>query len=121
MRERATTSPVVQTVRRRDIWDFLQSILGLSIQRLVSTNLLKPTVARLLLSEFLSRALSSSIADRNFSHLNRHAHPPSHAQADACGLAGDAARLDRGGGGVARAAPSGLEGGAVQDYLGCFV
>lgn len=54
MRERSTSTPAVQTVRREDIWDYLQRIVGQSIQRLVSTSLLKPAVARLLLGELFS-------------------------------------------------------------------
>lgn len=56
----AATSPTVARgptpvpVRKRDIWAVLTSVLGKAIQRLVSTGLLKPQVARQLLGEFSS-------------------------------------------------------------------
>lgn len=56
-RERSSSTPVVPTLanggRKRDIWDVLSGILGKAIQRLVSTQLLKPAVARALLGPFL--------------------------------------------------------------------
>ncbi|KAM0749007.1 hypothetical protein T439DRAFT_358144 [Meredithblackwellia eburnea MCA 4105] len=50
LRERSTSSPTIPVTRKRDIWSILSSILGKAIQRLVSTNLLKPAVARKLLA-----------------------------------------------------------------------
>ncbi|KAK4054653.1 hypothetical protein OIO90_003465 [Microbotryomycetes sp. JL221] len=50
VRERSTSSPAVPVAKRRDIWDILSGFLGKAIQRLVSTQLLKPAVARLLLT-----------------------------------------------------------------------
>lgn len=52
VRERSTSSPAVPVAKKQDIWDVMSGILGKAIQRLVSTQLLKPAVARLLLSEF---------------------------------------------------------------------
>lgn len=47
-----TSSVPVQTAtKRKDIWAHLTGILGKAIQRLVSTNLLKPQIARQLLGE----------------------------------------------------------------------
>lgn len=43
--------PVQTATKRKDIWAHLTSILGKAIQRLVSTNLLKPQIARQLLGE----------------------------------------------------------------------
>lgn len=66
LKERAISSPVVPLVKKRDIWDVLSGILGKAIQRLVSTNLLKPAVARLLLSRSgcsRARSLGRRVAD----------------------------------------------------------
>lgn len=61
MRERSNSSPAVPVGagRSRDIWTVLTGILGKAIQRLVSTQLLKPAVARQLLSEFSFSSLNS--------------------------------------------------------------
>lgn len=57
-RERSTSSPSVPgAARRRDIWDVLSGLLGKAIQPLVSTQLLKPAVARQLLGEHRSKAI----------------------------------------------------------------
>ncbi|KAL8283330.1 hypothetical protein RQP46_005740 [Phenoliferia psychrophenolica] len=50
VRERSASSPVIPSVGRRDIWTVLTGILGKALQRLVSTQLLKPAVARQLLA-----------------------------------------------------------------------
>ncbi|KAK4054226.1 hypothetical protein OIV83_001252 [Microbotryomycetes sp. JL201] len=50
IRERSTSSPAVPVAKRKDIWDVMSGFLGKAIQRLVSTQLLKPAVARLLLT-----------------------------------------------------------------------
>jgi len=49
----SSTGPArgAQVGRKRDIWAVLTSVLGKAIQRLVSTGLLKPQVARQLLGE----------------------------------------------------------------------
>lgn len=52
-----TKSPAPVQPRKRDIWAVLTSVLGKAIQRLVSTGLLKPQVARQLLGEFHLRSL----------------------------------------------------------------
>ncbi|SGZ27034.1 BQ5605_C025g10032 [Microbotryum silenes-dioicae] len=49
LRHRSATTPVVPTLRK-DIWEMFTSVLSLAIQRLVSTELLKPAVARQLLA-----------------------------------------------------------------------
>ncbi|SCZ90438.1 BZ3500_MvSof-1268-A1-R1_Chr9g10833 [Microbotryum saponariae] len=49
LRHRSATTPVVPTLRK-DIWEMFTSVLSLAIQRLVSTQLLKPAVARQLLA-----------------------------------------------------------------------
>lgn len=49
-RERSMSSPSFPTLPKRDVWTILSGILGKAIQRLVSTQLLKPAVARQLLS-----------------------------------------------------------------------
>lgn len=59
-RERSFSSPAVPTVCKGDIWMVLSGILGKAIQRLVSTQLLKPAVARQLLGEFLGPLLGTS-------------------------------------------------------------
>ncbi|SCV70088.1 BQ2448_1482 [Microbotryum intermedium] len=49
LRHRSATTPVVPTLRK-DIWEMFTNVLSLAIQRLVSTQLLKPAVARQLLA-----------------------------------------------------------------------
>lgn len=50
--ERSTSSPILSgSARKRDIWDVLSGLLGKAIQPLVSTQLLKPAIARQLLGE----------------------------------------------------------------------
>ncbi|BGO91945.1 hypothetical protein NBRC10512_001102 [Rhodotorula toruloides] len=46
----APTVPVQTATKRKDIWAHLTGVLGKAIQRLVSTNLLKPQIARQLLA-----------------------------------------------------------------------
>lgn len=60
IRERSASSPAAP-VGRRDIWTVLTGILGKALQRLVSTQLLKPAVARQLLGALLP-ALSTSVS-----------------------------------------------------------
>lgn len=50
----AIRGPAPAPARKRDIWAVLTSVLGKAIQRLVSTGLLKPQVARQLLGESFS-------------------------------------------------------------------
>lgn len=53
MPESAATSPTTSVQpRKKDVWAHLTSVLGKAIQRLVSTGLLKPQVARQLLGAF---------------------------------------------------------------------
>ncbi|GAA5973835.1 hypothetical protein JCM11641_003184 [Rhodosporidiobolus odoratus] len=46
----SSTSPPAPVIRKKDIWAHLTGVLGKAIQRLVSTGLLKPQVARQLLA-----------------------------------------------------------------------
>ncbi|KAI5474371.1 GPCR, family 3, metabotropic glutamate receptor 5 [Pseudohyphozyma bogoriensis] len=70
IRERSSSSPAVPTVRRRDIWAVLSGILGKAIQRLVSTQLLKPAVARQLLAlpVFARTSRQTEAALKSMSH-----------------------------------------------------
>jgi hypothetical protein len=98
VRERLSSSPAAPpaTVKKRDIWDVMSGILGKAIQRLVSTQLLKPAVARQLLSALLllapfppSRALCID-ANRFCSSAD----PSSNAATSERGFARDATCLD---------------------------
>ena len=88
----ASTSPTTQVQpRKKDVWAHLTSVLGKAIQRLVSTGLLKPQVARQLLGASPSRLLPLS---RSLSHAAAYAffhvatalplHPRTPRQTQAC-------------------------------------
>lgn len=63
MPESAATSPTTSVQpRKKDVWAHLTSVLGKAIQRLVSTGLLKPQVARQLLGAFLFPQLPSLLS-----------------------------------------------------------
>ena len=79
----AAAAPVASPARKRDLWAVLTSVLGKAIQRLVSTGLLKPQVARQLLGK-LSLCLALACGDPD--HLSFPCSTPSssaHASSDA--------------------------------------
>lgn len=122
LRERAISSPAVPLAKKRDIWDLLSGILGKAIQRLVSTNLLKPAVARLLLGEPSSAMASSPPTSLTFvSRYHSPPNSPAHPSSDASRSSRDAARLDGRGGGDHRTRSSCLAWTRAQDCLACLL
>jgi hypothetical protein len=115
-RERSHSSPASSTPtagRSRDIWTVLSGILAKAIQRLVSTQLLKPAVARQLLGT--SHRLRSTLADLD--SVDSSSDPSSYCPADKCGTSCDAASVDRRVGGRPRTRASSLARSQAQYCL----